>query len=308
MAVSSLRLLLVWLHECPPAVAALLDYPAHLPLLVDLVTGRQAPALPASTTNPTPSFAGGIQPSYAPVPGVGPSGPASGHMPPLPLGGGAAAAAAAGTAIASGSSSNSSGDAVVCGLAACVLAACVLYGKPPPAAAAAAAPPPSAPSSELVLDVLLSRVGLTHFFYRLEDLRRSPPFVAAMASAAAAQQYRALPRAPAAGAGEGEAADGPQAAGEQADGAGRASGGGSAGAAGESRGTGGADGGAALGHEVAVMVVALDGAVRQRAMELFARPSGHKAQVGPDACCGWAAAERTVRVRHFSMGMCWSLE
>ncbi len=288
---SSLRLLLVWLHECPPAVAALLDSPAHLPLLVDLATGRQAPALPASTPNPTPAFAGGYQPPYAPAPGVGPSGPASGHMPPLPLGGGAAAAAAS----ASGSSNSSSGDAVVCGLAACVLAACVLYGKPPPAAATAAAPPPGAPSSELVLDVLLSRVGLTHFFYRLEDLRRSPPFVAAMTAAAAAQQYRALPRAQAAGAGDGEAADGPQAAGEQADGAGRTSGGGAAGAADGSRGSGGADGGAALGHEVAVMVVALDGAVRQRAMELFARPPGHKSQVGAGAGRGWAPAGRTDR-------------
>ena len=35
-----LRLLVVWLHGCPLAVAALLDHASHLPLLVDMVTGR----------------------------------------------------------------------------------------------------------------------------------------------------------------------------------------------------------------------------------------------------------------------------
>ena len=35
LQVSLLRLLLVWLHDCPPATASLLASPAHLPLLVD---------------------------------------------------------------------------------------------------------------------------------------------------------------------------------------------------------------------------------------------------------------------------------
>ena len=35
LQVALLRLLLVWVHECPPAIASLLSSPAHLPLLVD---------------------------------------------------------------------------------------------------------------------------------------------------------------------------------------------------------------------------------------------------------------------------------
>lgn len=35
-----LRLLIAWLHECPPAVEALLSEGSHLPLLVDLLQGR----------------------------------------------------------------------------------------------------------------------------------------------------------------------------------------------------------------------------------------------------------------------------
>jgi hypothetical protein len=35
LQVSLLRLLLVWVHDCPPAIASLLSSPAHLPLLVD---------------------------------------------------------------------------------------------------------------------------------------------------------------------------------------------------------------------------------------------------------------------------------
>lgn len=35
-----LRLLVTWLHDCPPAVSSLLSHASHLPLLVDLTAGR----------------------------------------------------------------------------------------------------------------------------------------------------------------------------------------------------------------------------------------------------------------------------
>ena len=56
-----LRLLCIWLHDCPPAVAALLSSPGHLPLLIDLassndvhVAGTSAAVLAACVaSNPT---------------------------------------------------------------------------------------------------------------------------------------------------------------------------------------------------------------------------------------------------------------
>jgi hypothetical protein len=39
-AALTLRMLVTWLHDCPPAVTAFLSTPSHLPLLVDLVSGR----------------------------------------------------------------------------------------------------------------------------------------------------------------------------------------------------------------------------------------------------------------------------
>ncbi|KXZ52056.1 hypothetical protein GPECTOR_10g1079 [Gonium pectorale] len=169
---SLLRLLLLWLHDCPPAVAALLDGAAHVPLLVDLVTGRQglpeaAMAAAAGASPPTASTSGG------------------------------------------GAASGDGVDPVVSGLAACVLGACILYGKSPPASA-----PTAAPLSELVLDVVLSRVGLAHFLFRLDDLRRSPAFAAAAAAGGTAAVAKppaprgggaATPPQPAAAAGEGAA-------------------------------------------------------------------------------------------------------
>ena len=38
-----LRLLVTWCDGCPPAVAALLDTPSHLPLIIDIVAGRLGP-------------------------------------------------------------------------------------------------------------------------------------------------------------------------------------------------------------------------------------------------------------------------
>ncbi|GIL59792.1 hypothetical protein Vafri_14513, partial [Volvox africanus] len=232
-----LRVLLVWLQDCPPAVAALLDGAAHVPLLVDLVIGRQGPA----------------------------------------------AAPAAGTAAADSSGNGGGGDSVVCGLAACVLGACILYGKSP-AAAAAGAP---LSQSDLVLDVVMSRVGLSLFFFRLDDLRRSPVF-AATARGPHLQLVKPLTRAAAAAA-VADAEPPPQQ--QQAGGVA----------------TEGADanGGASsitfdLGHEAMGLVTSIEESMRQRTMETFSRPAGHRAQdavpssaaevPGPDdsARLGWA--------------------
>ncbi|GLC70984.1 hypothetical protein PLESTF_001057900 [Pleodorina starrii] len=245
-----LRVLLVWLHDCPPAVSALLDGAAHLPLLVDLATGRQGPP------------------------------------PPPPASGGAAAAAAA--AADGGSAAAAAGaDPVVCGLAACVLGACTLYGKPPAAAAAAAPPPGVSSPADLVLDVVMSRVGLSLFLFRLDDLRRSPVFAAA-AAAPYQQLSKPLTRAAAVAA----VAEGEQqaAAGDGADGGGGGGGGGGA-------------GGFELGHDVAGLVTGIEEAVRQRTMEVLSRPTGHRAQDGvPSSAAevpgaddssrlGWAVAQ-----------------
>lgn len=43
-----LRLLVVWLTDCPAAISALLAGASHLPLLVDLVTGRVGAGGPGS--------------------------------------------------------------------------------------------------------------------------------------------------------------------------------------------------------------------------------------------------------------------
>jgi hypothetical protein len=39
-AIVLLRALVTWLHDCPAAVRALLEGASHLPLLVELATGR----------------------------------------------------------------------------------------------------------------------------------------------------------------------------------------------------------------------------------------------------------------------------
>ncbi|GIM09354.1 hypothetical protein Vretimale_13185 [Volvox reticuliferus] len=204
-----LRVLLVWLQDCPPAVAALLDGAAHVPLLVDLVIGRQGPAT----------------------------------------------AAAADT---SANASCGSGDTVVCGLAACVLGACILYGKPT-AAAAAGAPPPQ---SDLVLDVVMSRVGLSLFFFRLDDLRRSPVFAAGTRSKHL-QLVKPLTRAAAAASVADDVQQQQQVGGKAVDGADA---------------SGSASSVFELGHEVAGLVTSIEEALRQRTMETFSRPAGHRAQ------------------------------
>ena len=258
---SLLRLLLVWLADCPPATSALLDGAAHVPLLVDLVTGRQGPAAApggggaAGTATPSGPASGQLTlPPYGGPPGV------------LPTSSAGAAGAAAGTGTAAAGSGAGSGDPVVCGLAACVLAACLVYGKPSAAAAAtaqvsggAAAPSPS----DLVLDVIMSRVGLSHFFYRLDDLRRSPVFAAAAAAAAAGTAAKPLTRAAAAAA---VAAAEQQAAAAAAAAAAGAAGGEAAEGVGAFQ----------LGPDVLAMVGALEEAVRGRTMEVFSRPTGHK--------------------------------
>ncbi|KAG2445332.1 hypothetical protein HYH02_008798 [Chlamydomonas schloesseri] len=262
---SFLRLLLVWLTDCPPAISALLDGAAHVPLLVDLVTGRQGPAA-SSAASSAAAAAGGSATGTAT-----PSGPASGHLTLPPYGGppgvlpsssnvGGAGAAASGAGSAAGS-----GDPVVCGLAACVLAACLVYGKPSAAAAAAhAAGAPAAPSpSDLVLDVIMSRVGLSHFFYRLDDFRRSPMFAAAAAAAAAGTAAKPLTRAAAAAA---VAAAEQQAAAAAAAAAAGAAGGAAAEGVGSFQ----------LGPDVVSLVGALEEAVRVRTMDVFSRPTGHK--------------------------------
>ncbi|KAG2502027.1 hypothetical protein HYH03_000521 [Edaphochlamys debaryana] len=244
-----LRLLLVWLQDCPPAVAALLDGAAHVPLLVDIATGRQGPA----AASPAP---GSAEQGSRSGPTAS-SGPPSGHLPPLPPYGsapGGAAAQAAAAQAAPPPAAASGGDPVVCGLGACVLAACMLYGKPPDQhnAAAPSAPPPAAPS-DLVLDVVMSRIGLAHFFFRLEDLRRTPAFAAAMADRGPAA--KPMTRAAAAAA---------VAAAEQAA------------AAAAADGADSAVDGFQLGHDVAALVSGLEEAVRARTMEAFARPAGHR--------------------------------
>ncbi|GAX81853.1 hypothetical protein CEUSTIGMA_g9281.t1 [Chlamydomonas eustigma] len=140
-----MRLLIVWLTDCPEAVSFMISSSAsHLPLLVDAVIGRA----------------------------VGQHG-----------GGG--------------------GDVMVQGLASALLACCFMYGHTaavPSSGATASSPSPnslhvyssssgahisdeasSATPSDMVLDVILSRVGLAQFFQRLEDLLRYPALSAASA-------------------------------------------------------------------------------------------------------------------------------
>lgn len=82
---------------------------------------------------------------------------------------------------------------VLAGLAAVILGLCLIHGSAVPASSAQlsskfggpaglAAPPPSAASAksccQLVLDVLVARVGLSQFFARLDGLQQSPHFAA----------------------------------------------------------------------------------------------------------------------------------
>lgn len=103
----------MWLSECPPAIGALLASASHLPLLVDLVTGR--------------------------------------------LGG---------------------GDPLVSGLGAVLLGVCLLHAPQNRQAAGSG----HGGAADTVLDVVMSRVGLSVFFARLDELRRVPAFVAASAA------------------------------------------------------------------------------------------------------------------------------
>jgi len=134
-----LRLLLVWLHESPAAIAQTVANAGYLPLLVDVVNGRQGPDC-----------------------------------------------------------------ARVHGLAAVLLGVCMLHGHLPPSHPQHQSPPqqswqqqrqhapqqPSSPTppSDLVLDVLIARVGLSQYIAKLDTLNADPAFLSASSSSALPQQ------------------------------------------------------------------------------------------------------------------------
>lgn len=206
-----LRLLVVWLAECPQAITAFLSHASHLPMIVDLITGK--------------------------------------------LGG---------------------SDATVPGLAAVLMGVCLLYGPP---SASKAAPGqtagPEGANSDTVLDVLMSRIGLSAFFSRLDDLRRVPSFVAASASP---RLPKPVTRAVAMAATAGDAAG---AGGEE---------GGAVRVPGPPSEQGATEAGAVFDHAFTVYISEVEELVKARAMHAFAQPAGHAPKPGSSTVGGGAGA------------------
>jgi hypothetical protein len=131
-----LRMLVVWLHEFPPAVAAFLRQPANLPLLADLANGKLAGGCPAVAGLSAVLLGVCLIHASSSSSSSGPERPSSSI--PLP------------TAFSSSGSIAAADGGIF------------------------------APTAATVLDVITSRVGLSQYIMRLEDMKASELFQQAL--------------------------------------------------------------------------------------------------------------------------------
>ncbi|CAI7824524.1 unnamed protein product, partial [Closterium sp. NIES-54] len=170
-----LRLLLTWLSDCPPAVAAFLAPPGHLPFLVGLVSAASsaatAAALPGGGAGEDVEDQGGSGGGGGYGDGYSDGYDAAGDRKRSGggVGGEVDGRGADETAGTAGAGAGGAGGVAVHvgGLASLVLGACVVYNDSTGPTDAAT-----------VVDIITQRIGLAAFFARIEDLKRDPYFLA----------------------------------------------------------------------------------------------------------------------------------